>query len=116
VAAGDGEEHQVEHPHDEVGDAEHDAIDVERVRGREGHDEHGGHRAEHRDAHHALLGIERVREPGVGRPRPPQRAEQEEPAEQPIPRRVMDEEPGDLGDGEDEDQVEEELEIRDALV
>jgi len=42
-------------------------------------------------------------------PRPPQRGKQKRPAQQSFPGLVGCEEAGDLGDGEDEDEVEEQL-------
>ena len=64
----------------------------------------------------AFLGIEGVRQPGVRRPGPPQRAEQQQAPQETVPGRISREEPGDLRDGEDEDEVEEQLEWRDPLV
>ncbi len=101
---------------DEVGDPEDDAIDVEGMRRRERHDEHRGHRGEDGDPHGALFRVERVREPRVRGPGPPQRAEQEQPSEQTAPGQVVGDEPGDLGDGKHEDEVEEQLEVRDPLL
>ena len=49
-------------------------------------------------------------EPGVARPRPPQRRQDEQPAAEPLPRRVFRHEGGDLREAEDEDEVEEQLE------
>ena len=110
AAAGDRVEDEMEGAHDEVRDAEDDAVDLEGVRRGQRHDEHRGHRPEHGDSDGALLRVQRVGEPGVRRPRPPQHAEKEEAAQQAIPGRVVGEEAGDLGDGEDEDEIEEELE------
>ena len=64
----------------------------------------------------AFLGIDRVRQPRVRPPRPPQRSKKKRPAQQSFPGLVDRKEAGDLGDGEDEDEVEEELERRDPLV
>ena len=51
-----------------------------------------------------------VREPRVRRPRPPERRQDEHPAAQAVPVRVVRHQRGDLGDREDEHQVEEQLE------
>jgi hypothetical protein len=48
-------------------------------------------------------------------PRPPQRGENEHPAEDATPRRVRCEQARDLGDGEHQNQVEEQLERRDFM-
>lgn len=71
---------------------------------------YSAHGAEHGQAHGALFGVERVRQPRVPSPRPPQGAEEHEGLEHATPRRVGGKEAGDLGDGEDEDQIEEQLE------
>ena len=85
-------------------------------RRREGHDQHRGRRGEHDQSNAALFGVEGVRQPGIGGPRPPQRGKQEPAPQQPFPALVRGEEPGHLRDGEDEDEVEEQLERRDPLL
>lgn len=62
---------------------------VERSRDGEGDDEHRRHRCEHARAHRSLLGLERVRQPGIARPRPPERGKDERPAADAVPRRVV---------------------------
>ena len=58
-----------------------------------------------------LFWLERVREPCVGAsPRPPDGGEYEEPTAEPSPTEIVPHELGDLRDGEDHDQIEEELE------
>jgi hypothetical protein len=108
--AGKGIEDEVQSAHDEVGDAEDDPVGVEGMRGRQRHDEHRGHRPEYGDPDGALFGVQRVGEPGVRCPRPPERGEEERAAQQAIPGQVRGEEAGDLSDGEHEDEIEEELE------
>jgi len=61
-------------------------------------------------------GLEGVREPGVTRPRPPDRREDQQPATEAAPGEVARHELGDLGDREHDDEVEEQLERRDALL
>ena len=86
-------------------------------RGRgQGHDQHGGRRREDGQANGAFLRVEGVRQPGIGGPRPPQGREEEDAAQQPVCAQVLREEPGDLRDGEDEDEIEEQLERRDPLL
>jgi hypothetical protein len=63
----------------------------------------------HRQSNAAFLGIDGVGQPGVRPPRPPQRGKQKRPAQQSFPGLAGCEEAGDLGDGEDEDEVEEQL-------
>ena len=63
-----------------------------------------------------LLGVNGVRQPCVGRPRPPERGEHEYPAADPCERRVVGEQRRDLREREHEDEVEEELPRRDAVL
>src|SRR5262249_18320043 len=67
-------------------------------------------------ADESLLGIEIVREPGVARPRPPERGEHEHAVPDPRPGRGVGKERRDLREREDEDEVEEELARRDAVL
>ena len=116
MLAGDRVELEVEQTHDEVRDPEEDAVRTERFRDGERDDEHGRHRREHARAHRSLLGLERVGQPRVGCPRPPERGQYDQPLPEPVPRGVVRHEQGDLRDGEDEDEVEEELERSDPLL
>ena len=116
VPARDHVEDDVERANAEVRDPEDEGIRSERFGRRERHDQHGAGRGEHRQANPTFLGVERVRQPGVGRPRPPQRGQQEGAAQQALRGLVRHHEPGDLGDGEDEDEVEEQFERRDPLL
>ena len=52
----------------------------------------------------------------VRRPGPPQDAEQQQPFDEAGPGRILDDEAGHLREREDEDQVEEELQRRDAFL
>ena len=107
---------EVDETHDQVRDAEEDAVRVERFGDGEGDDEHCGHRREHPRAHRPFLRLERVRQPGIARPGPPERGKDEEPLAERPPLGVVRHEQGDLRDGEDEDEVEEELERGDPLL
>jgi hypothetical protein len=57
-----------------------------------------------------------ISEPRVSTPRPPQHREQRRPLDHPDPGEVVGEKAGDLREGEDEDQVEEQLEGGNALL
>ena len=116
AAAGDRVEDEVERADEEIRDTEDEGIDAERRRASRGDDEHRRRRGEDGQADGAFFRIEGVRQPRIGRPCPPQRREQQQPADQPLPGFVFREEAGDLGDGEDEDEVEEQLERRDPLL
>ncbi len=114
--AGDRKEQQLEQTHDQIRDPEQDGVCVEGFRDGERDDEHRSHRREHARAHRPLLGLERVRQPGIAGPRPPERREDEQPAADPVPRRVVRHEQRDLRDRVDEDEIEEELERGDPLL
>jgi hypothetical protein len=108
---------------DEVGDpegervgAERERVGAERVRDRERRDEHRAHRREHGEPDDALLGIDRVREPGVCGPGPPERGEHRHPSGEASPGRIVGEKRRDLREREHEHEVEEELEDGDALL
>ena len=70
-------------PHDEVGDAEEDAVVAERLRHGSATTSIAAMTREHREPHRALVGVERVRQPGVAGPGPPERAEHEHPRPSP---------------------------------
>ena len=78
-------------------------------------DDHRADGGEHQHPHAALFGIERVGQPRIGGPRPPQDAEQQACSEDTTPRRVVDEQRGDLGERVDEDEIEEQLERDDGV-
>ena len=114
-AAGKGVERGVHRPdHDERGAEEH-AFVVEHAGHGERRDEHRGQRDEQRNTDDALLRVDRIRQPGVGRPRPPERGQHEHAAAEPGERRVVGEQRRDLCEREHEDEVEEELSRRDAV-
>jgi hypothetical protein len=58
------------------------------------------------------VGIDGVGQPGVGRPRPPERGEDQETVPEPTSRRIIRQNGRDRREREDEDEVEEELERR----
>ena len=101
---------------EEVRDAEQHGVVSEGARHRQGDAEHPAHRGEHREPNATLVDIHRARQPRVDAPRPPERREDEHPAEDSTPRRVVREHDRDLGHGEHEGQVEEELERGDLML
>ena len=102
--------------HDQEGHSEQDAVTAERVRDGERGDEHRRHRNQHRPPHRSDTGIDGVRQPGVGRPRPPEHAENQQTVPEPTPRRIIRQQRRDLREREHEHEIEEELERRDALL
>ena len=102
--------------HDQEGDPENDAVTAERVGDGQRSDEHRRHRNQHRSPYRTDTGIDGVGQPGVGRPRPPERAEDQQAVPEPAPGRIVRQNRRDLREPEDEDEVEEELERRDALL
>ena len=109
-------EREVHDGHDQERHAEHDPVTAERVGDRQCGHEHRRHRNQHRSPHSAFTGIDGVGQPGVGRPRPPERAEDEETVPEPSPRRIIRQDGRDLREREDEDEVEEKLERSDPLL
>jgi hypothetical protein len=111
----------VQQPDDGERPGEHDrctdpaALVSPGLRDREGDEEQGRHRDHHRAAEHALVGVRLVAEPGVAAPGPPQEEQQHEPAQCAPPAEVVGHERGHLGDREDEDQVEEQLQRGDPV-
>ena len=87
--AGDRVEPEVEQANDQIRDPEQHRVGVECLGDGEGDDEHRRHGREHARAHNSFLGLERVRQPGVTRPRPPERGQDEQPLAEPVPRWVI---------------------------
>ena len=116
VACDSGGENQVEKADEEVGDPEEHRVVAEGAGNRQRGDQHRPHRGEHHQPDAALVDVSRARQPGVDAPRPPERRENEHPAEDASPRRVVREQSRDLRDREHEGQVEEELERRDLML
>lgn len=102
----------MEDTRDEVRDAKGYAGGAERVGYRERHNEHRGDRPEHGEPDGSLFRVEGVRQPGVGGPRPPQHAKKHQAPEETTPSRIVGKEPRDLRDGENDNEVEEQLEGR----
>ena len=85
----------------------------ERSRHAERDDEEGRHRHKHDEPHAAFLRVEDARQPRVADHA--EDAEDEQASREPRPRWILGHQRGALRDREDEDEVEEELERRDAL-
>ena len=113
---GERVESEVEQAHEHVGDPEEHGLGAEGAGDGEGDQEHRGHRPEHARPDRARLGLQRVREPGVARPGPPEGGEDEQAAAHPRPGGVVRRELGHLGEGVDEDEVEEVLQRGDPLL
>ena len=96
----------MEQADEEVRDAEQHGVVSESARYRQGDAEHRRHRGKHRQPDAALVDIHRARQPRVDAPRPPEGRDDEHPAQDSIPRRVVREHDRDLGDREHEDEVE----------
>jgi hypothetical protein len=99
-----------------VGDGEQQRVVVEGFRDRERRCQERPHRGEHEEALDPLLRGDVVRQPGIAAPGPPEQGEHEHALAEALPGRVVRHEQGDLGQREDEDEVEEELERRDLLL
>jgi hypothetical protein len=111
-----GEDEDVEPARRGVGDREQQCVVSEGLGRRERRHEERAHHGEHEQPLEALVRGDVVGEPGVGAPGPPQRGQHQQALPEPLPGRVVRHEQGDLGQREDEDQVEEELERRYALL
>ena len=116
VTDDDGGQEKMKQADDEVRDTEQHRVVSEGAGHRQSGDKHRAHRGEHQQPDAALVDVHRAREPRVHAPRPPERSEGEHPAEDPVPRRVVREQDRDLSKGEDEGQVEEELERSDLVL
>ena len=116
------EDPQMEQPQREVRDGEDDRSEQpagqvdERLGHAERQHEHRAHRAEHGHAADALVRAQDVAHPREPHPAPPEQAEHQHPAHDPLPREVVGHQGGHLGEREDEDQIEEQLDRRDARV
>ena len=108
-------EGQTEDAHDEVGDREQHGIVKERLRHGGGHHERRSRGGQRDDPNDHVRRVGRVERPGELGPRPPDHPEQDERAEHAVRREVLGSQRRDLGHGEHEDEVEEELDERDAL-
>jgi hypothetical protein len=102
--------HQQLHRH--IGNAEPAARFVKRMRDRDGHGQGCRNRAQHQNAGAgASLKIDRRPCPRELRPLPPHQPRDQHAACRTCDGQVVADERGDLGDGEDEDEIEEQLEV-----
>jgi hypothetical protein len=117
---GDGDAQPLRHQrqaHDHVAQDHHPELAlVEGSRDAGGHDQHAGHLHEDGQAVQGVVVVERGREPGEVHPGPPDGEEDQREADQgvlevPLHQAVV-ETVGGLGDGDDEGEIEEELERR----
>ena len=103
------EQDDVQRPDHEIRAGEKDGVPGECTGDGQGRDQQRRHRGEHGEPVDVLVRVDGVRQPGVRGPRPPQDDEHEETVAEPSPRRIVRHEARDLGDREDEHEVEEEL-------
>src|SRR6266851_7759434 len=102
--------------HDQKGDAENHTVPAEHLGDGQRRNEHPRHRSEQRAPYRALICIGGVGQPGVGRPGPPERREDQETVTEAAPGRILRQHRRYLREPEDEDEVEEELERSDPLL
>ena len=102
--------------HDQKCHTEEDAVVTERLGHGERGDEHRGHGHQHGGQHCVSARIDGVRQPGIRRPRPPDRGEDQQPRPEPRPGRVLRDHGCRLCEREDEDEIEVELERRDPVL
>jgi DnaK suppressor protein len=101
---------------DKKGGAEEHPLIVEHSRHDKRRQEHRDQRDEQRAADDAYFGIDGIRQRRVGRPRPRERGQHEHPTANPGQGRIVGYQRRDLREREHEDQVEEELSRRDAVL
>ena len=111
-----GVDRDVDRADREVREAEDDRVVAERLRHRKRGDQHRAHGREQAQPREPVVAVQGVRHPGVAAPGPPDEGEHQHPLAEPLPGRVLGHQAGDLGEGEDEDEVEEQLERRGAIV
>ena len=112
--------------HAEMGEADHGvgggqhqgrvALVVEGVGDADGDEEHAGHRQHHRHSQQSLVRLRLVAEPGVGAPSEPHDGERGQTLEHGLGADVVLHQRGHVGDGVDEDEVEQQLERRHPMV
>jgi hypothetical protein len=105
----------VDRDDDQVAHAEGQAAAVERAGDGEGQDEVSGHAAEQDHPLAQLARRDRVGQPRVAAVHPPDEREHDHDLPEGLKRQVVGQHGGELRDREDEDEVEEQLERRDAL-
>ncbi len=116
AAGGLGVEHDVHEAHGRVGAGEQRRVAREGPRRGERHQQHRAHRREDREPDGVAVGVDLVGQPRVAVPRPPDDREDQERAQQAVPRGLLGQQLRRPRDREDEHEVEEQLEGRDAAL
>src|ERR671918_1239673 len=101
---------------DEVRDGEPRALVRIGVGQRDSDEERRHHRPEEEEPGRDVLDVDRIGQPRVCRPSPPDEAEDERRPREPGGRRVLEHQRADLCEREDEDEVEEQLDVAGALL
>ncbi len=115
VTAGHDEQDDVRAADHRVRAGEQEPQVAERLGNAQRHHQRRRHRGEDREADDALLGVDHARQPRIAHPRPPHHAEDQKALGQPLPGGVVGHQRRALGEGQHEDQIEEQLEGRDAI-
>jgi hypothetical protein len=100
----------------DVGADEEQRPAPERLRDRHRHDEAAEHDREHEQPHRHRIRVEHVRHPGGVVPRPPDDEQREQRVAGARPGQVVEQQVRHLRDGEHEDEVVEELQVRRVLL
>ena len=95
--------------HDEKRQSEDEAMSAEGFRDCERGDKQRRGCDKHHRQHDPVVRVDRVRQPGIARPRPPQNRHNEQAATEPTPRRIIHQQGRHLRKREHEHEVEEEL-------
>ena len=115
VGAGEHEEGDVGDAEDAVGEGEGERQVAEGLRNAEGDDQQRRHRGEDHQPRRHLLRIDDAGQPGVSDPAPPKHTQHQQPLGHARPGRMVEHQRRALGDRENEDEVEEELQRRHPL-
>jgi hypothetical protein len=99
----------------DVGDREHPGPFAERIGDRDAHDEGHEREGDHGAAHRQPDGVEPVRHPGRRDPAPPERDDHDRALEGAERILVLVEVGRELREREDEDEIEEQLDVRDPV-
>jgi hypothetical protein len=102
--------------HRDVGDGEDDGSALERLRDRRRQHEAAEHQQEQDDADQRPIRVEPVRRPGGVDPRPPHRDHQQTGLDRAERRQMVQQAVRELGDREDEDEIEEQLDEGHAMM
>ena len=102
--------------HDQKRQSENEAMSAEGFRDCERGDKQRRGCDKHHRQHDPVIRVDRVRQPRIARPRPPQDRHNEQPATEPTPRRIIHQQGRHLREREHEHEVEEELGRRHPVV